>query len=303
MIDWVSLSPHSVADYGGSPTILAMYSQVYSKAAGYTLFFLGLWVAVVVLLQAAGCGELVCGARRGTWALKIMMLVHHGIVASLAVAGLADDPVVQDMYTCFGCRDAAVRMNRDAMRPPLAARALTPVTLGYFMADLLLLSQWNLTKSGAVENGLMLMHHIASLTVWPAAVYFDWVARYVLIMLSYEFTGVWLTSLWMLSTANLKKSTAYLFVGLLFTFSFVIMRMVGALPQFVAMYNAPPWSTELEMTAQAGGIHAWCSIFSMSLVLPHLLNFFWGVKVVSGFAAVVFPKKEKNGKAEGNKTA
>merc|ERR1719215_1826939 len=187
-------------------------------------------------------------------------------------------------------------MNRD-LRPPLAARALTPVTLGYFIGDLLLVGQWNLTKSGAMENVLMLFHHIASLIVWPAAVYFDWVARYVIIMLSYELTSFGLTVLWMLSTADMKKNPLYTVVGLFFTVSFVLMRMVGAVPQLMAMWNAPPWSSKLEQAAQPGGVHAWCWIFSASLVLPHLLNLFWGVKVVSGFAAVLTKKDSKKGKA------
>merc|ERR1719382_1003511 len=118
-------------------------------------------------------------------------------------------------------------MNRDAAHPPLAARALTPITLGYFLGDLLLLSQWNLTRSGALENGLMLFHHVASLLVWPAAIYFDWVARYVIIMLSYEFTSFWLTVIWMLSQTDKKQNPFYLVVGFLFTLSFVAMRMVG----------------------------------------------------------------------------
>merc|ERR1719382_1070462 len=162
-------------------------------------------------------------------------------------------------------------MNRDAAHPPLAARALTPITLGYFLGDLLLLSQWNLTRSGALENGLMLFHHVASLLVWPAAIYFDWVARYVIIMLSYEFTSFWLTVLWMLSAASMKTSILYKLAGLVFTLSFVVMRMVGAVPQLLAMWNAPPWSVELEQAASPGGIHDFCWIFSLSLVAPHLL--------------------------------
>mmetsp|Transcript_70592 Transcript_70592/g.147857 ORF Transcript_70592/g.147857 Transcript_70592/m.147857 type:complete len:299 (+) Transcript_70592:223-1119(+) len=293
MLDWVTLTPHTITDYGGGSSLPEMYTQVWSKALPYTAAVLLLWALVYVGLGLAGFGATIGEARRGTWALKISMLAHHGLIAPLAVYGLLEDPAVRQMYGCFGCTEAGLRMNRDAI-VPLAAQALTPVTLGYFFADLLLLSQWNLTKSGAVENGLMLFHHLASLLVWPAAVYFDWVARYVLIMLSYEFTGVWLTLLWLLSTANMKKSMLYKVVGLLFTASFVVMRMVGAIPQLIAMWNAPPWSVDLEHKVQPGGIHPLCWIFSLSLVFPHILNLFWGVKVVSGFMAVMMPKKKKD---------
>jgi len=294
-MDWAALSPHDITDFAGPPTLLAAYSKVFAKATGYAIVFVAAWAAVNLLMRASGLGPTICGVRRGTWALKTAMLLHHGLVTPLALIGIWQDPATMGMYRCFGCPEMASLMNRD-VRPPLAARALTPVTLGYFIGDLLLVSQWNLTKSGAVENMLMLFHHIASLIVWPAAVYFDWVARYVIIMLSYELTSFWLTVLWMLSTADMKKSPFYVVVGMLFTLSFVVMRMVGAIPQLLAMWNAPPWSLALETAAQPGGIHEWCWMFSASLVLPHLLNLFWGVKVVSGFAAVLTGKGSKKGK-------
>jgi len=175
-------------------------------------------------------------------------------------------------------------MNRST-QPSLSARALCPVTLGYFVGDLILLNQWDQMNSGSVETCLTVIHHIMSLVVWPMALYFDWASRYVIIMLSYEFTSVWLTLLWMLSRTGLKKHLLYRLVGLAFTLSFVLIRMVGAVPQLVAMWNAPPWSKKFEREAQPGGLHDWCSFFSASLVLPHLLNLFWGVKVVRGFVA------------------
>mmetsp|Transcript_30967 Transcript_30967/g.82034 ORF Transcript_30967/g.82034 Transcript_30967/m.82034 type:complete len:302 (-) Transcript_30967:65-970(-) len=296
--DWAAIAPHSITDFRGPPTLASAYFVTWGKASGYGLAFVALWACFVVLLRLAGCGKTICGARRGTWALKSAMLVHHSVITTLAFVGMWEDVAIIKMYRCNGCAEAAAHMNR-APLPPYAARALVPITLGYFIGDLLLLSQWNLTKSGAVENGLMLFHHVASLLVWPAAVYFDWVARYVIIMLSYEFTGIWLTLLWMLSTAGLKKNPAYIVVGLLFTFSFVGLRLVGAVPQLIAMWNAPPWSPQQELAADPKGIHAWCWIFSVSLVFPHLLNFFWGVKVVNGFLSLAFgagKKKEKKDK-------
>jgi len=291
----VALTPHDLTDFSGPPTLFAAYVKVFTKAIGYAIVFVILWAGVNLLLRAMGFGSSICDARRGTWALKTAMLVHHGLVTPLALLGIWQDPATMGMYRCFGCSEVARLMNRD-VRPPLAARALAPVTLGYFIGDLLLLSQWNLTKSGAVENMLMLFHHFASLIVWPAAVYFDWVARYVIIMLSYEFTSFWLTVLWMLSQAGMKKSPWYAIVGMLFTLSFVAMRVVGALPQLIAMWHAPPWSVALETAAQPGGIHDWCWIFSSSLVFPHLLNLFWGVKVVSGFVSMMTGKGTKKGK-------
>lgn len=298
MVDWRALCPHSLDDFSGPPTVVGAYEKVFPKAAVYAGVFVAAWLVFLVLLRLAGFGEMICGTKRGSWALKSAMLLHHGLITPLAIVGIFEDPAISGMYSCLGCREFALRMNRDSL-PPLAARALTPVTLGYFMGDLLLLSQWNLTKSGAVENGLMLFHHVASLVVWPTAVYFDWVARYVIIMLSYEFTSFWLTVIWMLGAADMKKSKWYVLAGLIFTLSFVVMRMVGALPQLVAMYNAPPWSNEMQKGQTGGILHEWAWIFSASLVAPHLLNLFWGVKVVRGFAAVVFGGGKKKPPTKG----
>lgn len=287
-MDWQALALHDINDFTGQPpTIVAMYMKVWGKASVYAAMFVGAWALINYFMEVKGR----CPERRGTWALKYAMLLHHGLVCPLAMIGLWQDPVVRGMYGCFGCAEYAKLMNRAAV-PSWAAQALTPVTVGYFIGDLLLLSQWNLTKSGAVENGLMLVHHIASILVWPAAIYFDWVARYVLLMLSYEFTSFWLTVIWMLQMSDMKKSTLYKVAGLVFTASFVIMRWVGAVPQLIGMWNIPPWSVVVEQAAQPKGIHPLCWLFSASLVLPHLMNAFWGVKVVKGFAAVMFNSKK-----------
>lgn len=294
MLDVAALVAHDAANYGGPPTLAAAYTQVFSKAFPYAIGFVAVWFLFDNIFKLAGCGPEIKGVARGTWALKSAMLVHHSFVTPVSLIGIWQDKTIMTMYTCLGCSSVAPLMNRDSI-PCITAGALTPITLGYFIGDLLLLRQWNLKASGRFENLLMLFHHITSLAVWPAAVYFDWVSRYVLIMLSYEFTSLWLTVMWMLSAAGLKNSKWYLISGGIFTLSFVIMRMVGAIPQLVALYHAQPWSEANERAAAGpAGIHPWCWIFSASLVLPHLLNFFWGFKVVKGFLSVFFkPSKNK----------
>eukprot|EP00933_Yihiella_yeosuensis_P042739 TRINITY_DN37415_c0_g1_i2.p1 TRINITY_DN37415_c0_g1~~TRINITY_DN37415_c0_g1_i2.p1 ORF type:complete len:308 (+),score=40.13 TRINITY_DN37415_c0_g1_i2:120-1043(+) len=288
-IDWVALTPHGItdADFSGPPDVGTMYTVVYRKALPYTAAFLGIWLLFVGLFSALGFGSTMCGAKRGSWALKSAMEVHHIIVGPLALYALWEDPVIFQMYTCFGCSEAAALMNRSPGVASLAARALTPITLGYFLGDLILLPNWQLTKSGMVETGLMIFHHIASLIVWPAALYFDWVARYVLIMLSFEWTSFWLTGMWMFSTAGKKSSIGYIFVSLVFTLSFMIFRVVGTFPQLVALAKVSPWSHEVEFKAEPKGIHEYCWIFSASLVAPHILNLFWGMKVAKGFFAFI----------------
>ncbi|CAE7040282.1 Kidins220 [Symbiodinium microadriaticum] len=290
-MDW-SLAPHSL-EFDGDGTLLSMYVVTYSKALPYSIFFVIAWGAYDVLLRLAGFGDQIRAVRRGTWALKLMNLTHHGLITPLALLSMWQDPVIRQLYACFGCNEAAALMNR-AAAAPLAARALTPVTIGYFTADLLLLSQWQLTQSSKVERYLMLVHHVASMAVWPAAVYFDWVARYVLIMLSYESTSLLLTLLWIISAAGYKQSVAYSITGLLFTGLFVWLRMLGAIPQILAMWRAPPWSQRLLTEAQPDGIHHLAWLWCQSLILPHVMNLFWGVKVLAGFFAVFAGKGSKD---------
>lgn len=278
-MDWQSFVFHDLI-FQGESTLQSMYVVTYSKATPYAAFFLGLWALYAACLWWK-LGRFIRDISSGTWALKLMMLTHHGVITPLALWSMWQDPVIRQLYSCIGCKEAAQLMNR-AVEAPLAARALTPVTLGYFVADLVLLSQWQLTKGSQVERYLMLVHHIASMGVWPAAIYFDWVARYVIIMLSYESTSFLLTLLWVLNAAGYKKSLAYVVTGFLFTILFILLRLVGAIPQLIAMYWAPPWSDSLMQEAQPGGIHWLGWLFSQSLILPHVMNLFWGAKVVEG---------------------
>jgi len=275
-----------------SRTLLSAYSAVYSTASLYTVIFLAAFGLIVASLRAIGCGELIFGVRRGTWALKGVMLLHHGLVTPLAIVAIWEDKTIMGMFKCSAGVESARLMNRDAA-PSHVSQMLVPVTLGYFTADLLLLRQWNLSRSGMVENLLMVFHHVASMVVWPATIHFDWVARYVIIMISYEFSSIFLTLNWMLSTAGMKSSPLYLLSGLLFTASFVAMRMLGAIPQFRAMWLSPPWSRAVVLDVAKEWIHDWCCFFSATLVLPHLLNLFWGIKVVRGFLAVATSKGRK----------
>mmetsp|Transcript_60560 Transcript_60560/g.172126 ORF Transcript_60560/g.172126 Transcript_60560/m.172126 type:complete len:300 (-) Transcript_60560:151-1050(-) len=293
-MDWAAITPQSVfnADWRVDPSLRAAYAAVYPVAARWAALFVAVWVLALVVLRAAGCGKMLFGVRRGTWALKAVMLLHHSLVTPLALLAMWDDQTIRGMYLCIGCPSMAHSMNRD-VQPSLAAQALTPMTLGYFIADLLLVSQWSLSRSGLADNLLMGFHHVASLLVWPATVYFDWVSRYVVILLSYEFSSVFLTVNWMLSAAGLKRTPLYFATGLLFTLSFVAVRLLGAVPQLRAMWCLPPWSGAVHRQYASGPFHSWQGAFSTTLLLPHAMNLAWGVKVVRGFLAVALGRSAK----------
>lgn len=259
-------------------------------SGGFAVGFIGLWGVANAALAACGLGREICGVRRGTWALKIMMLCHHSVVGPLALLALIQDPAAQQAVLCLGCAEAAPLLTRDPAGVSLAAHALVPVTIGYMAADLLLISQWSLVKSGMVENALMTLHHCLSMCSWPATLYYDYCSRYILFLLSYEVTSVFLIINWMLSTSGRKQSVFYFASGLLFTGSFVLLRLIGGVPQILSMYRVPPvWHPPVQ-----ADVPTWAKWNGFIwLMLPHVLNVFWGYKVIQGFLAVALGKKKK----------
>merc|ERR1712238_111203 len=93
---------------------------------------------------------------------------------------------------------------------------------------------------------LMVCHHVLSLISWPFALVFDFCSRYVLILVAYELSSGFLVVKWFLTTDDKKKSTVFMVNGAYFTSSFLLIRVIGALPQLRALYLAPPWSVSAE---------------------------------------------------------
>merc|ERR1712060_36514 len=114
------------------------------------------------------------------------------------------------------------------------ASALAPVTIGFLAADLLFFNVWAL-PAGAPKTStfvqklvlpqslLMIFHHGMSMLAWPFAIEYDFCSRYVVVMLSYELSSVFLLSNWFISAAGYKSSKLYLASGGLFTLSFIIV--------------------------------------------------------------------------------
>eukprot|EP00929_Paragymnodinium_shiwhaense_P116869 TRINITY_DN86870_c0_g1_i1.p1 TRINITY_DN86870_c0_g1~~TRINITY_DN86870_c0_g1_i1.p1 ORF type:complete len:290 (-),score=67.86 TRINITY_DN86870_c0_g1_i1:110-979(-) len=282
-LDWAAVAGQDVHTWRGFWTV----------AVGCSATFVAGWACVSGLLKLGGAGPTICGAKRGSWALKISMLLHHVPISAFTFYALCQDEVIRKAVFCFGCEEAAQSMLRAPSEPVAAAAALIPVTIGYMLGDLMLLGQWNLSKGGMVENMLMVAHHVLSMISWPTVVYYDFCARYVMILLMYEFSSVFLILNWMLSTAGMKKSPLYFASGILFTLSFVVMRMFGAVPQLLMMWHRPPW-----IDGAALGMPLWSTRGSAFLIIPHILNTFWGVKVVKGFLAVALGGGKKDKKEE-----
>lgn len=273
----------------------------WTAAFGYAAFFVALWGCILGGQVYAGYPEVPVGndVKRRTWALKGSMLVHHAFIGPAALIAIFCDGTLLEAFTCFGCEDAAWKLLRDkAGGPSLAAQALMPVTIGYMIADLMLLPSWSLSKGSSVENGLMVMHHVFSLAVWPCTILYNYCGRYVVVLLAYEVSSIFLTLNWMLSTAGMKTGALYKVSGLLFTASFVLVRMVGALPQLLALWHAPPWTFTVVDKVAPGEMMTWQIYATITLILPHALNLFWGVKVVRGFMAVLLKadKSKSTGK-------
>merc|ERR1712146_78427 len=114
------------------------------------------------------------------------------------------------------------------------------------------------------------------------------------ILLVYEITSIFLTINWLLSNSGRKTSLIYKVNGLLFTLSFVVVRMLGALPQLRALWEVPPWNPEaVKERSDVSSLATYQLLSLYTLIIPHMLNLFWGVKVIKGFAAVALQKDTK----------
>ncbi|CAE8636442.1 unnamed protein product, partial [Polarella glacialis] len=270
-------------------------SGFFVASISWSVVFLLLWATGVTVLKAVGYGPTIGSAKRGTWALKVVMLCHHTFISSAAVLAILEDPALMATLRCGGfCLEPAQRLLRDTVRSA-SAEALVPVTLGFMIADLALMSQWSLCggKKG-VGDFLMFLHHIGALIGWPPAVVPDLCTRYILVLLAFEISSVFLTINWFLSTAGLKSSRAYIVTGLIFTASFVLVRLLAAVPLVVALFTANP----LGFTGETGlpHPHIFLILANIGLLFPHGLNFIWGYKVIQGCAAVVFASKASEAK-------
>eukprot|EP00929_Paragymnodinium_shiwhaense_P123214 TRINITY_DN9679_c0_g1_i2.p1 TRINITY_DN9679_c0_g1~~TRINITY_DN9679_c0_g1_i2.p1 ORF type:complete len:384 (+),score=45.45 TRINITY_DN9679_c0_g1_i2:49-1200(+) len=278
-IPWHLLALHGTNGWCGFIGVSMLYSVV----------FLIIWLLSDTILRLkATDGVKIGAAQRITWALKVMNLAHHGVVAPLALIALVEDPAVGEAWWCKGssCEVSGSQLIRDPSTAgtPFPVLALVPISMGYMAADLMLLPAWSLNNTGQSEIALMVAHHSLSMISWPFAVIYDFCARYVLFLLVTEISSVFLVTNWMLSNAGYKKTTAYLVSGLLFTASFLIFRWMGAIPQLRAMWYSPPWKASPE---HLPGLLWWMPYGSTWLLLPHALNLFWGIKVVKGAVAVV----------------
>lgn len=249
---------------------------------GYVALFFIIWLGI--LFGANVSGRL---------ALKSTVLLHHVVVGPGALLGiLTDDALREALFGCFGCQEAATMLLRDTEGPSAAASALVPITMGYMVLDLALFNYWDISGKGDRQMAMLMVgHHVLSLISWPFGLIFDFCSRYVLILVVYEVSSIFLVVKWFLTTDDKKKSTMFMVNGALFTSSFLLIRVIGALPQLRALYLAPPW------TVSAAGYQLlwWMPIGSTWVILPHLLNFHWGYKVFMGSLALL------RGKSEGSK--
>jgi hypothetical protein len=264
------------------------YTALGVTVAGYALLFLVIWATCLLALISAGYPQTIGKAPRRTWALTAPRLIHHTFVGPLALYAMFEDPALREALTCVGCSTVAQKLVRDAAAGPCRpALALVPITIGYMGADLLLLPAWDKAKgkAGKIEAILLVLHHTISIVVWPFALHYDYCSRYVLVLCYYEVSSIFLTIMGILSHANYQDNMIYRVNGLVFTVSFVFVRLLTAIPQLRALWYAPPWTYEVKYAVLPDEpFQLWQRLATCMILVPHVLNFFWGYKVITGFA-------------------
>lgn len=257
----------------------------------YAAFFLLIWALSCIALRVVFRSWDINGAPCSTWAMKFMKLSHHAVAAPLAWACLSVDATSRQVMLCLGCESLAEEFLRNAPGPWIASTAVIPLSLGYFVADLILVRTWDIESNNALL--IELVHHTGCLVFWPLTIKYWFCERVVMMAIGTEVSSIFLTAIWMLSKAGLKASRLYMLTGFLFTVSFIVARWGVALIQLRAFYYFQPWTVYGNPKYQASYFTV---KLSLSVLLPHLLNLFWGVKVLQGGLRILAGSKKKKQK-------
>jgi hypothetical protein len=95
---------------------------------------------------------------------------------------------------------------------------VSPITLGYFIFDLLLLPFWEGTP---VQWLPMILHHALSLMTWPLAVVEPACQYFVLVCISMEASTPFVQARWFIRQHTAKDGLLYYANGLMMTAAFL----------------------------------------------------------------------------------
>ncbi len=227
---------------------------------------------------------------RASWALKAVSVVHAVIVAGAAIWALLYEPSMRTITAGVLQRDA------EAVQGPLIhARSdvvamVAPLTLAYFVFDLLLVPVW---EGKMTQHIPVFLHHGLSLLTWPVGVCHPACHWFLLCCLSMEFSTPLVQMRWFVSQhPSLGKAhPVYLVNGVLMTLCFVVCRLYPMLPHNTyAIWVAAPHAADLPLTVR---------VAASCLILPNVLNLYWGWLMAKGLLGVLFPSLKGSKKAGG----
>uniref|UniRef100_A0A7S1KYE9 TLC domain-containing protein n=1 Tax=Alexandrium catenella TaxID=2925 RepID=A0A7S1KYE9_ALECA len=257
---------------------------VVLRVALFLALFLCVWCVLLLVLKALHSSEKLHGVGLAVWALKGMIVFHHAIAGLWALSVVCGDSVLWQTLSFGGGQEEARRMLVvHPERGTESAAFLVPFTVAYMVADLVLFPCW--AKDS--ETLLFIFHHLFSIFLWSEGLRYDCGQRYAVYLIGTELTGPYLVFRWMLSQVGMKTTMLYYVNGTIFTLLFMVVRVVPilAILRSTVLYFPlrEPWKVDPPSlyirTVQIFGC--------LAIYLPLLLNAYWAVKVVKGYAKAV----------------
>lgn len=145
---------------------------------------------------------------------------------------------------------------------------------------MLQLLHWDLEawKTGKVE---IIVHHVSAIVAWALYLEGGYAHQLSLVGVFCEATNPFMNFRWMLSKLGLKNSRLYFVNGLLFCFSWLLVRIAFALP-------AATWLLIAQWHSYVGVLPVWRLALLVGFVgVGTTLNLMWGWKILHGATQVL----------------
>ena len=194
------------------------------------------------------------------WACSLTSTIHAVLVVYLAVAALLESP---EFYAAQGDRDLHFTTS--------ASQQCFQVFLGYILSDTLFVLWYHEVWPGTQAT---LVHHLTAIFTWVQLLGWGVGHTLGLVAIIAECTTPFVNNRWFLDKANMKDGLVYLLNGLLMTFSWFVVRVLGFLWLGTVVYG---WRDQIALLPFHHGI-----ALVGSYLIGLALQLFWFKKMVRG---------------------
>lgn len=194
------------------------------------------------------------------WACSLTSTIHAVLVVYLAVAALLESP---EFYANSG--------DRDLHFTTPASQQCFQVFLGYILSDTFFVLWYRKRWPGTQAT---LVHHFTAIFTWVMLLGYGIGHTLGLVAMIAEFTTPFVNNRWFFDKAEMKDGLAYLLNGLMMTFSWFVVRVLGFIWLGTVMFG---WRHQIGLLPIFHG-----ATLVASYLIGLALQLFWFNKMVRG---------------------